>query len=495
MADLFIDGQWVAGATGLTREIHCPADGSLVGVVDEATREDTERAIRAARVAFDDGRWSTVSATERGAFLNRVADLLERDSEIIATAEARDTGKRIIEARYDVGDIVSSFRWFAGLANTNQGRIVEPGATGVFSRVAYEPVGVCGLITPWNYPLLQAAWKVAPALAAGNTFVIKPSELTPHTTIHLMRVLAEAGLPDGVANLVLGAGAEAGAPLSDHPDVDMVSFTGGVVTGRRIMAAAAGTVKKVALELGGKNPNIIFADADLEAAIDNAATAIFLHSGQVCSAGARLIVEESIHDLVVDRVVAIAESIRLGGPFDPDAESGALISSDHRAKVDAYVQRGVAEGAVLRCGGKAPDGDEFADGWYYLPTVLDGCNTTMSCVQDESFGPVLTVETFTTEAQAIALGNDTIYGLAGAVWTNDLNRAQRVANSLRHGTIWINDYHPYRPSAEWGGFKQSGVGRELGIAGFAEYVEPKHIYQNLSPAPSGWFAGAESPSA
>lgn len=490
MPDLFIDGAFVAAANGQSREIRCPADQSLVAVVDEASREDTEVAIGAARRAFDDGRWSSVPAAERGLLLFRVADLLERDAEQVARAEALDTGKRMVEARYDVADIVSCFRWFAGLAGSNLGRVVDPGASGSFSRVVYEPVGVCGLITPWNYPLLQTSWKVAPALAAGNTFVLKPSELTPSTAILLMRLLQEAGLPDGAANLVLGAGAEAGAPLADHPDVDLVSFTGGLVTGRRIMAAAAATVKKVALELGGKNPNVVFADADLDAAIDNAATAVFLHSGQVCSAGTRLLVEEPIHDQVVDRVVEVARSIRLGGPFDESAQSGPLISQAHREKVAAYVAAGVAEGAVLRCGGEIPGGD-LAAGWYYPPTVLDGCRTDMSCVQDESFGPVLTVETFTTEAEAVRLGNDTIYGLAGAVWTRDNGKAQRVAAALRHGTVWINDYHPYRPAAEWGGFKQSGVGRELGLAGLAEYVEPKHIYENLQPAPSGWFGGTE----
>ncbi len=491
MADLLIDGRWTSPSAGRTREIRCPADGTLVALVDEAGPDDTEAAIAAARRAFDSGAWRATTATERSALLGRVADILERETEAVARAESLDTGKRIVEARYDVADVIRCFRYFAGLAQALSGRIVETGDPGVRSRIEFEPVGVCALITPWNYPLLQAAWKVAPAIAAGNTFVIKPSELTPSTTILLMRFLQEAGLPDGVGNLVLGAGQDAGAPLSRHPGVDLVSFTGGLVTGRLIMATAAGTVKKVALELGGKNPNIVFADADLEAALDNALTAVFLHSGQVCSAGARLIVEESIHDTFVDELVARARRIRLGGPYDETAETGTLISSAHRDKVHAYVTAGVAEGAVLRCGGAAPDDASLDGGYFYLPTVLDGCTAAMGCVQDESFGPVLTVETFTTEAEAIAIANDTIYGLAGAVWSSDAGRVQRVASGLRHGTVWINDYHPYLPQAEWGGFKQSGVGRELGPTGLHEYLEAKHVYQNVNPAPSGWFGAGD----
>ncbi|PZR54977.1 betaine-aldehyde dehydrogenase [Xylanimonas oleitrophica] len=483
---LYVDGTWRAAAEGGTREIRCPADGSLVGTVSEATAADTERAIAAARRAFDDGPWRATSGFERGDLLLRVADLLTARKEDFARAESLDTGKRIVESRIDMDDIAACFRYFGKLAGHDAGRVVDAGDRDVLSRVEHEPVGVCGLIAPWNYPLLQAAWKVAPALAAGNTFVLKPSELTPHTAILLMDVLTEAGVPAGVANLVTGAGPEAGAPLSSHPDVDMVSFTGGLDTGRTIAGAAAATVKKVALELGGKNPNVVFADADLDAAVDNALNAAFVHSGQVCSAGARLVVEESVHDRFVDELVRRAEQIRLGGPFDEHAETGPLISAAHRDKVSAYVEQAVADGAELRCGGRWGEG-ELAQGFYYLPTVLDRVRRGTAAVKDEAFGPVVTVETFRTEDEAVEIANDTHYGLAGAVWTQDAGRAQRVARRLRHGTVWINDFHPYLPQAEWGGFGRSGFGRELGPTGLAEYQEAKHIYQNLRPAVTGWF--------
>lgn len=487
--EIYIDGEWVGAREGERREIRCPADGSLVAEIDEATAVDTEAAIAAAHRAFHDGPWPHTAAGERGDLLLRVADLLERDKAAIARAESLDTGKRLVESEYDVDDVVSVFRHYGKVATEDAGRMVDTGNPDVVSRIVHEPIGVCGLITPWNYPLLQVSWKVAPCLAAGNTFVLKPSELTPHTAVHLMRLLAEAGLPAGVANLVVGAGPSAGAPLSQDPRVDLVSFTGGLATGKAIMAAAAGTVKKVALELGGKNPNIVFADADREAALDLALAAVFLHSGQVCSAGARLLVEESIHDEFVDAVVERAQRIRLGGPFDDKAQTGPLTSAGHLAKVERYVAAGIAEGAVLRCGGGRPDDPALADGYYYLPTVLDQCTSTMSVAQDESFGPVLTVETFSTEDEAVAIANDTIYGLAGAVWTQDAGKAQRVAGRLRAGTVWINDYHPYVPQAEWGGYKQSGIGRELGQSGLDEYRETKHIWHNVRPAPQGWFGG------
>jgi betaine-aldehyde dehydrogenase len=316
------------------------------------------------------------------------------------------------------------------------------------------------------------------------------------TTIALIGLLAEAGLPAGVANIVTGPGHTVGARLAEHPDVDLVSFTGGLASGTKVARAAAPTVKKVALELGGKNPNVVFADAcateeGFDTAVDQALNAAFIHSGQVCSAGARLIVEESVRDRFVTELARRAERIRLGRGTADGVECGPLVSEQHRAKVEAYVASALAEGAVLRCGGKRPQPSDVrpATGWFYEPTVLDHCHREMRVVREEVFGPVVTVETFRTEDEAVALANDTEYGLAGAVWTADAGRARRVAGRLRHGTVWINDFHPYLPQAEWGGFGKSGTGRELGPAGLAEYREPKHVYQNLAPKPVRWFAG------
>ncbi|MET0998591.1 MAG: aldehyde dehydrogenase family protein [Marmoricola sp.] len=489
MPENFINGEWVSAREGGRREIRCPATSELVAEIDESTTVDTEAAIAAARAAFDDGPWPGTSARERGDLLLRVADLLQRDKAELARMESLDTGKRLVESELDIDDVTSVFRHFGLVADSDAGRVVDTGRNDVVSRVVHEPVGVCGLITPWNYPLLQVSWKVAPALAAGCTFVLKPSELSPHTAIHLLRLLDEAGLPPGVGNIVVGDGPHAGAALSEDPRVDLVSFTGGLETGKRIMAAASGTVKKVALELGGKNPNIVFADADRESALDMALTAVFLHSGQVCSAGARLLVEDSIHDEFVEELVARAREIRLGGPFDEKAQTGALISQGHLDKVAAYVEAGVAEGATLLLGGQRVTDGELADGYFFAPTIFADVTSSMRVAQEESFGPVLTVERFSDEDDAVRVANDSIYGLAGAVWTQDSGKGQRVAARLRMGTVWINDYHPYVAQAEWGGYKQSGIGRELGRAGLEEYSETKHVWHNIAPAPQGWFGG------
>ncbi|MFG2869806.1 aldehyde dehydrogenase family protein [Streptomyces sp. NPDC048338] len=488
---IHIDGEWRAAASGATREILDPADATTLAVVAEGGTQDADAAIAAARKAFDQGAWPHTPVAERAALLRRVADLLQRDRESIGLLESRDAGKTLEEGRVDVDCVSDAFRYFADLViGEGGGRVVDAGSPDIHSVVVHEPVGVCALITPWNYPLLQASWKIAPALAAGNTFVVKPSELTPLTTVALLGLLAEAGLPSGVANLVTGPGGTVGARLAEHPDVDLVSFTGGLVSGTQVMRAAADGVKKVALELGGKNPNVVFADActtdeGFDTAVDQALNAAFIHSGQVCSAGSRLIVEESLRERFVAELARRADLIRLGRGTDPGVECGPLVSVRQLARTEEYVASALAEGAVLRAGGRRPEGP----GHFYRPTVLDHCHRGMRVVREEVFGPVLTVETFRTEDEAVELANDTEYGLAGGVWSADAARARRVAGRLRHGTVWINDFHPYLPQAEWGGFGKSGIGRELGPAGLAEYRETKHVYQNLAPRPVRWFAG------
>ncbi len=494
---IHVGGEWRAAASGATRDILDPADAKTFAVVAEGGVPDTDAAVEAARRAFDHGEWPHTPVTERAALLRRVADLLVRDREQLGLLESRDAGKTLEEGRVDIDCVADAFRYFADLVvGEGGGRVVDAGSDDIHSVVVHEPVGVCAMITPWNYPLLQASWKVAPALAAGNTFVVKPSEITPLTTVALIELLVEAGLPEGVANIVTGPGHSVGARLSEHPDVDLVSFTGGLVSGTKVAQAAAPTVKKVALELGGKNPNVVFADAcatdeAFDTAVDQALNAAFIHSGQVCSAGARLIVEESVRDRFVTELARRAERIRLGRGSVDGVECGPLVSEQQRAKVEMYVESALKEGAVLRSGGKRPEPSPQRpeNGYFYEPTVLDHCHREMRVVREEVFGPVLTVETFRTEDEAVALANDTEYGLAGGVWTTDAGRARRVAGRLRHGTIWINDFHPYLPQAEWGGFGKSGVGRELGPAGLAEYRETKHVYQNLAPKPVRWFAG------
>jgi betaine-aldehyde dehydrogenase len=475
--------------SGGSSEVVNPFDASVIETVDQAGPDDVERAVVAARAAFDTGPWPRTPAAERGALLRRVADLLVRDKEEIARTETLDTGKTLVESRIDVDDVAAVFRYYADLADKDSGRLVDTGKAAVVSRVVHEPVGVCVLITPWNYPLLQLSWKVAPALAAGNTVVIKPSEVTPLTSVLLVRLLEEAGAPRGVVNILLGDGRSVGAPLTEHPAVDMVSFTGGLATGQAIMRAGAATVKRIAVELGGKNPNIVFADTDFETVVDNAVTAVFLHAGQVCSAGARLIVEDALHDDLVAEIGRRADRIRLGNGLDEGTESGPLVSAAQRAKIEDFVASAHAEGARLVAGGHRPDEPDLQKGFFYRPTVFADVRRDMRVIREETFGPILTVERFRTEEEAIALGNDTEYGLSGAVWTGDAGRGERVARALRHGTVWINDFGPYVPGAEWGGFKRSGNGRELGPTGLAEYQEHKHIWHNTEPGPVRWFAG------
>jgi betaine-aldehyde dehydrogenase len=488
----YINDLRVASSSGKTRTNVNPHLGIPNGEFQEASEDDTVKAILAAREAFDSGIWTSVSSFDRSKILASISTILYRDKKLFAAAESLDTAKRISESLQDVDDSASVFLYYSNLAETSFHRDCLPDQTEVRSTVIHEPVGVVSMITPWNYPLLQASWKIAPAIAAGCTFVIKPSEFTPRTTSMLMQVLCEAGLPRGVANLILGSGPSAGGPMSTHEAVDMISFTGGLETGKHLMGNASKTIKRVALELGGKNPNIIFEDSDLDVAIDNAVFAAFLHSGQTCSAGTRLIVERSIHERVAAEIARRADLIVLGGPYDEEVEAGPLINEAHLAKIERFVRDALKEGAVLLAGGSRPTETHLRDGFFFRPTVLGSCKGEMRCVQEESFGPILTIETFDTEQEAVEIGNNTIFGLAGAVWTQDLEKAARIAGSLRHGTIWINDFHPYVAQAEWGGFKQSGLGRELGPGGLSEYLETKHIWENRKPSKSGWFVRGTS---
>ncbi|WP_338759784.1 aldehyde dehydrogenase family protein [Massilia sp. METH4] len=481
---LFIDGQWQAPIGNGSRAIINPADESVIAHAADGTRADARRAIAAARAAFD-GPWRHGTARERARLLHRIADLVDRDAGELARLETLNTGKTLGESRTDMGDIAATFRHFAALVAAESGAVNEA-PHHVISRTLREPVGVCGLITPWNYPLLQAAWKIAPALGAGNTVVVKPSNLTPLTTWHFARLVEELDLPPGVFNLVTG-GAEVGAELAESHDVDLVSFTGGALAGESIMKAASGNFKRIGLELGGKNPNIVFADADLETAVDYALNAGFFHAGQVCSAGSRLMVEDSIHDAFVERLAARMARIVVGSGFDKETQMGPVQSLHQHEKILAMVQAGIAEGARLVHGGKRPAGDVFRRGFWLEPTLLAGVTAGMRIAGEEIFGPVITVERFASEQEALSAANATPYGLAAAVWTRDLDKANRMSRALRFGTVWVNDYHPYFPEAPWGGFKSSGIGRELGRIGLDEYTELKHSYINLAPKPMGWF--------
>lgn len=483
---MYIGGKWTPAQGGATRDIIDPATGDVLASVAEGDVADARAAITVARRAFDGSEWPHLPAGQRATKLFKLADLIEQDKENLARLETLNTGKTLAESRQDMSDIANVFRYYAGLAGKHAGQVVET-PTGNLSMVVREPAGVAGQICPWNYPLLQASWKIAPALAAGNTLVCKPSEITPLTTIRLAELVQELELPPGVFNVVLGSGATVGQELAGSPLVDIVSFTGGGVTGRKIMQAAAGNLKRVALELGGKNPNIIFADAGLDVALDYALNAVFFHCGQVCSAGSRLLLQESIHDAFVARLVERVRKIRIGNGLDSDTQMGPLISEQHRAKVERYIRLAQEEGCTLVCGGGRPQGARYERGFFVEPTVFTGARPHMRVVQEEIFGPVITVESFRDEEEAVRLANDTVYGLSGAVWTRDIQKGHRVAGRLRMGTVWVNDYNVYFPEAPWGGYKQSGIGRELGSVGLEEYQQVKHVYVSLNSQAINWF--------
>lgn len=483
---MYIGGEWKDAENKEKRPIINPANGEVIAYAPEGTITDTRAAIYAARKSFDAGVWSNLSAQERASYLLKIADKIDENAEKLTEIETMDNGKPLREAGFDVGDAAACFRYYAGLITAPDGQTYHV-ADPMQAMVVREPVGVCGLIVPWNYPLLMSVWKIAPALAAGNSIVFKPSEVTPITAMKLFEIFEEVELPKGVANMVMGAGPVVGTEIASQPEVDMISFTGGTKTGKHIMKTAAETMKKVSLELGGKSPNIIFADADFEVAVDYALFGIFAGSGQICSAGSRILVEEKIYDQFVQSFVERAKRIKVGPGNNPATEMGPLVSKEHLDKVLSYIEVGKQEGAEIACGGNRIITNGLEKGYFVEPTVFVNVKQDMRIVQEEIFGPVVVVQKFRDEQEALKLANDTVYGLAGGVFTNDGAKALRVIRKLRAGITWINSYHPTYNEAPWGGYKQSGIGRSLGTFGLEEFQEIKQININLQVEPIGWF--------
>lgn len=467
-----IDGKWCDSASGKTFETLCPVNGEVLAEIAEGDAADVDKAVQAARKAFENGPWPTMTATQRGRLMFKLADLIEKNRESLARLETLDNGKVYKDSlNVDLPLTVACYRYFAGWADKIQGKTIPINGP-YFCYTRREPVGVCGQIIPWNFPMLMQAWKWGPALAAGNTVILKPAEQTPLTALAIAQLAMEAGYPPGVINVIPGMGPTAGGALAAHMDVDKVAFTGSTEVGHLIMEASAkSNLKRVSLELGGKSPNIVFADADIETAVEGAYFALFFNQGQCCCAGSRLFVEDEIHDAFVEKLVETAKSRLVGDPFDPETHQGPQVSQEQFDRVMGYIRSGKDEGAGLLCGGNRVG----KNGFFVEPTVFDQVKDDMTIAKEEIFGPVLSVLRFRDLDEVIQRANKTIYGLAAAVWTQDIEKAMRISSAVRAGTIWVNCYDVFDAAAPFGGFKMSGMGRELSEYALDHYTEIKTV--------------------
>jgi len=480
---MYINGERVESQGGGWLPVYDPSTEEIIAEVPDAGTVDIDRAVTAAVAAFESGAWPRTTAQDRGRLLFKLAERIRAHASSLAELESRNCGKPIVEAEYDVADTATCFEYYGGLATKVLGH-VNPVPDNALSLSLREPVGVAGQIIPWNYPLLMAAWKLAPALAAGCTCILKPAEQTPLTALEIAGWFDEIGFPPGVVNIVTGFGETAGAPLVAHPNVNKIAFTGSAAVGKQILKSAADTVKRVTMELGGKSPNIFFADADFEAAIDGALFGVFINQGEVCSAGSRILVEKSIYAKFVEAMVEKSKRITLGRPLDRETKMGPLVSKEQYERVRQYQEIGKSE-AKLAAGGGRPASE--AKGYYVEPTIFADVDNSARIAREEIFGPVAAVIPFEGEAAAIRIANDTPYGLAAAVWSRDIFRAFRVVKALRAGIVWVNHMQPTYVEAPWGGYKQSGFGRELGPSGIEEYLETKQVHINLNEQPIGWY--------